>query len=119
MQERRKHPRIIVDMPATMQYFRHPNQTARLIELSVGGARLLCAIAPEIDSELELHFSLTSHRIGREFRLKANVRHLYDVTAVTGKSPDYRHVAGVEFQNPSPQDRAILEEFCAAAYAPK
>ena len=119
MQERRKHPRIIVDLPATVRFPRHPDMPARLVELSGAGARFLCALAPEIHSELELRFSLPSHRIGHEFGLIANVRHLFDVIATTGKGSAYRYVAGVEFRNLHPQDRAILEEFCAAACTQK
>lgn len=119
MQERRKHPRIIVDLPATVRFSLHSDMQARLIELSGAGARFLCALAPEIHSELELRFSLPSRRIGHEFRLMANVRHLFDVIATTGKGADYRYVAGVEFQNIQSQDRAILEEFCAAACTQK
>ena len=119
MQERRKHPRIIVDLPATVRFSHHSDMSARMIELSEAGARFLCALAPKINSEVELCFSLPSHRIGHEFRLMAKVRHLFDVIATTGKGADYRHVAGVEFQDINPQDRAILEEFCAAAYTLK
>lgn len=115
MHERRKHPRIIVDLSATARLPRHPDLPARLIELSWAGARLLCAHAPEIGSELELRFSLPSHRVGHEFRLMAKVRHLYKVSAITNETSDYSHVIGVEFQNIHPQDRTILDEFCAAA----
>lgn len=123
MQERRKYPRVTVDVPATImavdipatiRFPQHPGLPVRLIELSEGGARFLCALAPEINSVLELRFSLLSHRIGHEFRLAVNVRHLYDVVAMTGKEHDYRHVVGGAFQDLQPQDRAILKEYCAA-----
>ena len=119
MQERRKHPRIIVDLPATVRFSHHHIATIKMIELSVEGARFLCALAPEINSELEFRFSLPSHRTGHEFRLIANVRHLFDVIAMTGKESAYRYVAGAEFQNLQPQDRAILEEFCATGHMQK
>ncbi len=114
MQERRIHPRITVDLPATVRFANHPDLPARMIELSGAGARFLCALAPEINSELELCFSLPSHRIGHEFRLTAKVRHLYNVTAVTGTGSDYRYVMGVAFQNIQPHDRVALEEFAIA-----
>ena len=114
MQERRKHPRVIVDMPATVRLSHHPDMSARMIELSGAGAGFLCALAPEVNSELELRFSLPSHKIGHEFRLVAKVRHLYDVIATTDKGSDYRYVVGVAFQNLHPQDRAVLEEFAIA-----
>ena len=119
MQERRKHSRIIVDLPATVRFPHHHIATVKMIELSVEGASFLCPEAPETNSELELRFSLPSHRIGHELKLMANVRHLFDVIAMIGKEPAYRYVTGVEFQNPHPQDRAILEAFCAAAYTQK
>lgn len=111
MQERRKHPRIIVDMPATVRLSHHPDMSARMIELSEAGAGFLCALAPEVNSDLELRFSLPSHRVWHEFRLAAKVRHLYDVIATTGKGSDYRYVVGVAFQNLHPQDHVVLEEF--------
>ena len=99
MQERRKYPRTSFDLPATVRLSHHRTLTVKMIELSLEGARFLCPIAPEINSEVELRFSLPS-RHTHEFRLMANVRHLFEVHATPGTPPDYRYAVGVNFINP-------------------
>ena len=118
MQERRKHPRISVDLPATVRLSHHRIATVKIIELSVEGVRFLCLEAPGINSEVELRFSLPSHRIVHELRLMANVRHLFDVIAMTDKESDYRYVAGVSFVSLHEHDRIALEKFVTESSVP-
>lgn len=81
----------------------------RIIELSGSGARFLCAHnAPDINSEVELRFTLP-HSVRHEFRLKANIRHQYDVIDTTDQKTDYRHVVGVEFIGMDNDVQAALE----------
>lgn len=110
MQERRKYPRASVDLPVTVRFSDQHAMTLKMIDLSAEGVRFLCPIAPEINSEVKLRFSLSSRHTG-ELRLLANVRHLYEVHATPSTPPDYRYVVGVNFVNPNETERAILDEF--------
>lgn len=105
MQERRKYSRKVVDLPATVRLSANdPGMHAKIIELSVNGAGLLCQDTPEVDTEMELHFSLPSLRSGHELRLGCKVRHVY-------KASDHSNVAGVEFTNIKSDEIATLEKF--------
>lgn len=110
MQERRKHPRTSIDLPVTVRFSDQHAMALRMIELSAEGMRFLCPIAPEINSEVKLRFSLSSRRAS-ELRLLANVRHLYEVHATPGTPPDYRYVVGVNFVNPNETERAMMDDF--------
>lgn len=110
MQERRKHPRVSVDLPVTVRFSQHHTVAARMIELSMGGMGFLCPIAPEINSEVELRFSLPS-RHTYELRFAANVRHLYEVQRTPDTPPDYQYVVGVNFLNPPREELVILDKF--------
>lgn len=116
MQERRKYPRTSFDLPITVRFSLQHIVAARMVELSMEGLRFLCPIAPEINSEVELHFSLPSEH-ARELRLMANVRHSFEVLATSGTPPDYRYVVGVGFMNPQENDRVILEKFLTESCA--
>lgn len=111
MQERRKYPRTSIDLPVTVRLPRHHVLALKMIELSVEGMRFLCSIAPEINSEIEVCFSLPSRHIMREFKFMANVRHLYEVQRTPDTPPDYRYVLGVNFMNLQENERAILDKF--------
>lgn len=111
MQERREHPRKSVDLPVTVRFPGHHIQTLKMIELSSGGMGFLCPIAPEINAEIEVRFSLPSKHIRHEFTFKANVRHLYDVLATSGTPTDYRYVVGVSFTGLQENERALLDKF--------
>lgn len=110
MQEKRKYPRISVDLPVMVRLFRQHIAAAKMIELSMEGMRFLYPIAPEINSEVELRFSLPSER-ARELKLMANVRHLFEVHATPGTPSDYRYVVGVSFTNLQESERVILDKF--------
>jgi hypothetical protein len=109
MQERRKYPRIIVDRPVTVQLSDHRPVALKMIELSREGMRFLCPIAPEINSEVGLRFSLQSMHIRREFRFMSKVRHLYEVFAKPDTPSDYRYVVGVNFTNIQKNELEIFE----------
>jgi len=112
VQERRKHPRTSIDLPITVRFSPQHIVAVKMIELSMEGLRFLCPIAPEINSEVELHFILPSAHT-RKLRFMANVRHSYEVLATPGTPPDYRYVVGVNFTNPQEDDRVILDRFLA------
>ena len=73
MQERRKYPRISVDLPMTVRLSHHHIVTVKMIELSEDSVKFLCPEAPGINAEEELRFSLPSHRIGHEFWLMSGI----------------------------------------------
>lgn len=110
MQERRQHQRESVDLPVTVRFSDHHAVVAKMVELSARGMGFLCPIAPEINSGVELRFSLPS-RHTYELRFMANVRHSYAVQSTPGTPPDYRYVVGVNFLNPPEEELAILDEF--------
>jgi len=110
MQERRKYPRIDVDRPVTVRLSDQHRLTLKMIELSREGIRFLCPIAPEINSEVELYFSLTSMDITHEFRFMSKVRHLYEVLANPDTPPDYRYVVGVNFMKIQEKELVIFED---------
>ena len=116
MQERRKHPRTSVDLPVTVRLSHQHSVAVKMVELSMEGMRFLCPIAPEINSEVELRFSLPSEHT-RELRLLANVRHSFEVLATPGTPPDYRYVVGVSFMNPQENERVILDKFLTESWA--
>lgn len=116
MQEKRKHPRTSVDLPVTVRLSHQHIVAAKMIELSMEGMRFLYQIAPKINSEVELRFSLPSERT-RELKLMANVRHSFEVLATPGTPPDYRYVVGVSFMNPHENERAILDKFLMESLA--
>ena len=113
--ERRKHPRIITDLPIEARFSHHPGATGKMVELSESGARLearlLSPIAPEINSEVEICFSIPSGKTAQEFRLVVTVRHLYEVLATPGTAPGHPYLVGVEFVNLKESDRLMLEKF--------
>ncbi|MDE2117653.1 MAG: PilZ domain-containing protein [Betaproteobacteria bacterium] len=97
-------------MPATVRLSHHHTLAVKMIELSLEGVRFLCPMAPEINSEVELRFTLPSKHT-HELRLMANVRHLFEVHATPGTPPDYRYAAGVNFMNLRENERLILDTF--------
>lgn len=113
--ERRKRPRIIIDLPITARFSGQPDTAGKMIELSESGARLearlLSPVAPEINSEIEVCFSLISGNAAQELRLVVVVRYLYEVLAAQSTIPGYPYLVGVEFINPKESDRLVLENF--------
>ena len=119
MQERRKHPRISVDLPVTVLF---PHQhavpvSARMIELSIEGMRFVSPIAPEINSDVELRFSLPAEHFAHEIKLTANVRYIFDVLATPGTKLDYLYVVGVYFMNLQEDERVILDRVLKKSWA--
>jgi hypothetical protein len=104
VQERRKYPSF--DLPVTVRLSQQHVVAAKMVELSMGGMRFLCPIAPEINSEVELRFSPPSEHT-HELRLMANVRHSFEVHA----PPEYRYAVGVVFMNPQEHVRVMLDKF--------
>ena len=113
--ERRKHPRIITDLPIEARFSHHPGATGKMIELSESGAsleaRLLSSVAPEINSEVEICFNLPAGKTAQELQLAVAVRNLYEVLATPGVTPGHPYLVGVEFVNLKESDRLILEKF--------
>lgn len=113
--ERRKHPRISIDLPITARLSGQPGAAGKMIELSESGARLearlLSPTAPEINSEIEVCFNLASGNAAQEIRLVVIVRYLYEVLAAQNSIPGYPYLVGVEFMNPKESDRLVLENF--------
>jgi len=113
--ERRKHPRIVIDLPITALFPGQAGAAGKMIELSECGAkleaRLLSTVALEINSEVEVCFSLSSGNAAQKLGLVVVIRNLYEVLAAQNTTPGYPYLVGVEFMNLKESDRLMLEKF--------
>ncbi len=110
MQEKREYPRKNFNLPVTVRLPHQSIVAAKMVELSMEGMRLLCPIALEINSEVELLFSPPSEHT-HEIRLKANVRHLIEVHVTSTTPLEYRYAVGVNFTSPQEHERMVIDEF--------
>lgn len=109
--EKREAPRVSVDLPAIVRYGSSSHKVGKVIELSIKGARILYSELPEIDSKLELWFTIPTENVSPELRIKARVRHTYKILSTPDTPPEYQYVAGVEFLNIDPYAQSLLTEF--------
>jgi c-di-GMP-binding flagellar brake protein YcgR len=111
MLERRKYPRKTVDLPVTVRLPLGRDQNARMADLSLGGMLFLCEDKPEINSEIDLCFTLPFFHISPDLRIVANVTHVVEVNVTPSTQPDYHYMVGVQFKNLLENDLATLDKF--------
>lgn len=111
MLERRKCPKKTVDLPVKVRFSHGHEQGARMADLSMAGMMFLCEDEPEINSEVELFFTLPSFHISPNLKIVANVIHVFEAHATPSSSSDYRYMVGVNFKNLQNKDQMTLDEF--------
>lgn len=109
--EKREESRANVDMPVIMFYGDNSSKVGKVVELSIKRARILYLELPEINSRLELRFTIPTESVSPELRIESRVRHTYKILSMPGTPPECQYVAGVEFLNINPYAQALLAEF--------
>lgn len=111
MLEKRKYPRKTVDLPVTVRLPLGHNQNARMADISLGGMRFLCVDKPEMNSEVELCFTLPFFHVSPNLKIAANVTHVAEAHVTPSTQPDYHYMVGVQFMNLQDNDRTTLDKF--------
>ncbi|HEU0219457.1 MAG TPA: PilZ domain-containing protein [Gallionella sp.] len=109
--ERREVSRSDVDLPATVQCGSNPRKSGKVVDLSIKGAAILYSEPLEIDSKLELRFTIPTESISPEIRIGACVRHIYKISSTPDTPSEYQYAVGAEFLNIDPHARILLAEF--------
>ncbi len=102
--ERRKHERIQVDRSVHIATASGMEVTARMIDISAGGAGILHSAPGDVDAVLQLSFTL--HFVPGEtypMQMAARVRH--------NRLRSDGYVIGVEFMDATPEQVARIRRF--------
>ena len=113
--ERRRHVRVTVNLPLKARFPGQPEANGKLVELSISGARMEvrhdCADGPKLNSEVEVCFSLPLGETAQELRLKAVIKHIYEVLAAEEGLPGCPYLVGVEYTGLTQGNQQVLEKF--------
>lgn len=109
--ERREASRVSVDLPATVQCGSNPRKSGKVVDLSIKGAAILYSEPLEINSKLELRFTIPTETVSPEIRIGARVRHIYKISSTPDTLSKCQYAVGVEFLNIDPYARTLLAEF--------
>ena len=109
--ERREFSRHVIDLPVRCDGAGGALQEARIIDLTVKGAAILCSGRREEGALMTLRFTLPIALTGRQLRLSALVIHNFPAR-ISGQAQDGEdYVVGLRFVSLSANDTDLIQRF--------